>query len=54
VQVRAVGELAALADMRAVAAASADPAVYEPAGGADGTYERFLSLTGQIVKETVP
>jgi rhamnulokinase len=54
VQVRAVGELAARADMRAVAAASADPAVYEPAGGADGTYERFLSLTGQIVKETVP
>jgi len=54
VQARAVGELGALADMRRVAAASADPVVYEPAGGADGTYERFLSLTGQIVKETVP
>jgi rhamnulokinase len=54
VQARAVGELRSLADMRAVAAASADPVVYEPAARADAIYERFLSVTGQIVKETVP
>jgi rhamnulokinase len=56
VQARAVGELGSLSDMRAVAAASADPAVYEPAhdrGSADATYHRFLDVTGQIVKETV-
>jgi rhamnulokinase len=57
VQARAVGELGSLADMRAVAAASADPAVYEPAAdraAADATYERFLAVTGQTPKETVP
>ena len=54
VQARAVGELGSLADMRAVAAASADPVLYEPSAGAGATYERFLSVTGQIVKETVP
>jgi len=54
VQARAVGELGALAELRAVAAGSADPAVYEPSGDADGTYERFLSVTGQTAKETVP
>jgi len=54
VQARTVGELGSLADMRAVAAASTDPAVYEPAGDGAATYERFLSVTGQIVKETVP
>ena len=54
VQARAVGELGSLADMRAVAAASAAPVVYEPAGDGGATYERFLSVTGQIVKETVP
>ncbi len=53
VQARAVGELGSLAELRAVAAASADPVVYEPAGDADGVYQRFLSVTGQIVKETV-
>jgi rhamnulokinase len=54
VQARAVGELGSLADIRAVAAASADPAVYEPAGDGDATYERFLAVTRQTVKETVP
>jgi rhamnulokinase len=54
VQARAVGELESLADMRAVAAASADPAVYEPSADADETYQRFLDVTGQTVKETVP
>jgi rhamnulokinase len=54
VQARTVGELGSLADMRAVAAASADPVVYEPGADADATYQRFLAVTGQIVKETVP
>jgi rhamnulokinase len=53
VQARAVGELGSPAEMRAVAAASADPVVYEPSGDGGGTYERFLSVTGQNVKETV-
>jgi len=54
VQARAAGELGSLAEIRAVAAASAEPAVYEPEGDAGETYRRFLSATGQIVKETVP
>jgi rhamnulokinase len=54
VQARAVGELGSLADIRAVAAASAAPAVYEPSSDADATFQRFLSVTGQNVKETVP
>ena len=57
VQARAVGELGSLADMRAVAAASTEPAEYEPSadrGAADATYQRFLDVTGQTVKETVP
>ena len=54
VQARAVGELGSLPELRAVAAASADPTVYEPAEDAGDTYERFLSVTGQNVKETVP
>jgi rhamnulokinase len=49
VQARGAGELASLADVRAVAAASASPAVHEPSGdpaAADATYRRFLDLTG--------
>ena len=42
VQARAVGELGSLAEMRAVAAASADPVVYEPSGDAEEIYERFV------------
>jgi rhamnulokinase len=56
VQARAVGELGSLSDMRAVAAASADPDVFEPTadrGAADATYQRFLDVTEPIVKETV-
>jgi rhamnulokinase len=54
VQARAVGELGSLAEMRAVAAASADPAVFEPGEDGDEIYHRFLEVTGQNVKETVP
>ena len=54
VQARAVGELGSLADMRAVAAASSEPVVYEPPADAGETFHRFLSVTGQNVKETVP
>ena len=56
VQARAVGELGSLADMRAVAAASAEPTVFEPAAdraAADATYERFLAVTGQTASEAV-
>jgi rhamnulokinase len=54
VQARAVGELGTLAEMRAVAAASADPAAFEPGEDGDQIYQRFLEVTGQNVKETVP
>ena len=37
-------------DMRAVAAASAEPAVYEPVGG-DQIYERFLAVTASDVRD---
>ena len=53
-QARAVGELGSLADMRAVASASADPVVYEPSGDADATFQRFLAVTSPTAKETVP
>jgi rhamnulokinase len=53
-QARATGELGPLAELRAVAAASAEPVVYEPTGDADGVYRRFLSVTDQKVKEAVP
>ena len=48
VQARAAGELGSLAEMRAVAAASVDPTVDEPAPPrrAEATYRRFLDLTG--------
>ncbi len=54
VQARAVGELGSLAEMRTVAAASADPALFEPGEDAGDIYQRFLEVTGQNVKETVP
>jgi rhamnulokinase len=43
VQARAVGELGSLAEMRAIAAASAEPVVYEPSGDAEEIYERFVA-----------
>jgi rhamnulokinase len=47
IQARAAGELANLAEMRAVAAASAQLATYEPRddAAADDTYGRFLQAT---------
>ena len=54
VQARAVGELGSLGEMRAVASASARPVVYEPSANADATFQRFLAVTSQNVKETVP
>jgi rhamnulokinase len=55
VQLRAAGELGSLHDMRAVAAASADPAVHEPASdraAAEETYARFLDATGLAARTT--
>jgi rhamnulokinase len=49
VQARATGELGSLAQLRAVAAASADPVVHEPGADrarAEATYRRFLAVTG--------
>ena len=57
VQARATGELGSLEEMRAVAAASARPAVYEPAQRRDDTdavYGRFLEVTGLAVDEPEP
>ena len=57
VQARATGELGSLADIRAVSAASADPAVYEPVdrrGEGDVIYPRFLEVTGLAVDEPEP
>jgi rhamnulokinase len=54
VQARAAGELGSLGDLRAVATASADPETFEPRperAAAEGTYERFLSVTGLRVDE---
>jgi rhamnulokinase len=45
-QARAVGELGSLVELRAVAAASAEPAVCEPEGDAEAVYDRFLAVTG--------
>jgi rhamnulokinase len=48
VQARAAGELGSLAEMRELAAASAEPVRYEPRAGKQSsqTYERFLAVTG--------
>jgi rhamnulokinase len=51
VQARAAGHLGSLAEIRAVAAASAVPDVYAPGDrdAGDGDYHRFLSATGLTV-----
>jgi rhamnulokinase len=53
VQARAAGELGSPADMRAVAAASAQPVHYEPSGDGDATYRRFLDAVG-ATEEILP
>ena len=53
-QARASGELGSLHEIRAVAAASAEPTEYEPAAdraAAEETYERFLAVTGLAMDE---
>ena len=45
VQARAAGELGSLAELREVAAASAQPTVIEPSAGHEALYERFLDVT---------
>jgi rhamnulokinase len=57
VQARATGQLGTLAELRAVAAASADPEVFEPTDRrdeAEATYGRFLEVTGLAVDEPEP
>jgi rhamnulokinase len=46
VQARGAGELGSLGELRGVAAASARPTAYEPAGDHEALYRRFLDLTG--------
>ena len=54
VQARGAGELGSLAELRAAAAASADPTVHEPSGAGGETYQRFLALTGLPIEERTP
>jgi rhamnulokinase len=57
VQARAAGELGSLADMRAVAAASADPVQHAPAPSrdeAEATYRRFLDVTALAAPTVAP
>ncbi len=55
VQLRASGELGSREDMRAVAAASAEPEVYEPGDdAAEAIYQRFLTVTGDVPKVGAP
>ena len=52
VQARATGELGSLAQLRALAAASAAPARFEPGPdreAADAVFHRFLTVTGAAV-----
>jgi rhamnulokinase len=53
VQARGAGELASLGELRAAAAASADPVVHEPSGAGE-TYERFLAVSGLPIEERTP
>jgi rhamnulokinase len=56
VQARAAGELGSLGEMRTVAAASAEPATYEPArdrDAAEAIYRRFLDVS-RLAPATAP
>ena len=54
VQARGAGELGSLAELRAAAAASAEPAVHEPSGDGGETYQRFLAVSGLPIEERTP
>jgi rhamnulokinase len=57
VQALADGELGSLADVRAVAAASAAPVTHEPSGprdAAEATYARFLAVSGLGLATATP
>jgi len=57
VQARTVGELDSFEQIRALAAASADPAVFEPSTDrtvAEATYRRFLAVTGLTAAAPTP
>ena len=45
VQARGAGHLGSLAELRAIAAASARPETFEPAADRAADYERFLAVT---------
>jgi rhamnulokinase len=49
VQARAAGDVDSLEEMRALAAACAEPRTYEPRGGGRDIYDRFLAVTGLTV-----
>jgi rhamnulokinase len=53
VQARAAGEVGSLNEMRALASASAEPAIHEPRDGGQEIYERFLAVTGLTVDASV-
>jgi rhamnulokinase len=54
VQARGAGLLGSLAELRAVASASAQPIAYEPAIDRAADYERFLAVTGLAEDATTP
>ena len=57
VQARATGDIGSLAEMRAVAATSFVPVVFEPGGdrsAPDAIYQRFLAVTGLTVAAPAP
>ena len=54
VQARGAGELGSLAELRAAAAASAEPTVHEPSGDGGETYQRFLAVSGLPIEERTP
>jgi rhamnulokinase len=54
VQARGAGLIESLAQMRAIASASARPETFEPRAERSGDYQRFLVVTGLSDRPTVP
>jgi rhamnulokinase len=54
VQARGAGLLGSLAELRAIASASARPEVFEPEADRSADYERFLAVTGLHEQTTAP